>query len=59
MLALQVEAAITATKSLARLDDFSRDVWKVWAAGTLSDDEAQRLATLIEARKGRRARVDV
>jgi hypothetical protein len=51
MFAIQVEAAISGTKSLARLDDYSRDIWKVWAAGSLSDDDAQRLATLIEARK--------
>jgi hypothetical protein len=51
MLGLQIEAAIGGTKSLARLDDFSRDIWKGWADGALSDDDAQRLAFLIEARK--------
>jgi hypothetical protein len=58
MFAIQVEAAISGTKSLARLDDYSRDVWKVWAAGTLSDDDAQRLATLIEARKAETRQTD-
>jgi hypothetical protein len=51
MFAIQVEAAIGGTKSLALLDGFSRDVWKAWAAGMVGDDDAQRLASLIEGRK--------
>lgn len=51
MFADQICAAIGGTKSLARLDDYSRDVWKAWAAGTVSDDEAQSLASMIEGRR--------
>jgi hypothetical protein len=58
MFAIQVEAAIGGTKSLARLDDYSRDVWKAWAAGMVGDDDAQRLASLIEGRKAETRSLD-
>jgi hypothetical protein len=34
-----------------KLSDLSTGIWKAWGAGSLSDDEAQSLSDLIEARK--------
>ncbi len=58
MFAVQFEAAISGTKSLGRLDDYSRDIWKAWGAGAVTDTEAERLAALIESRKAQTRPLD-
>lgn len=46
----QMRAAITAAPKV-ELGKISTSLWRAWGAGGLSDDEAQRLSDLIEARK--------
>jgi hypothetical protein len=49
--ALDLLTAISGTHSLSALDGFCRAVWRDWGAGRLTDDQAQRLAETIEARR--------
>jgi hypothetical protein len=60
MFAEQLDTAI-ATASLNALDQLARTLWQGVAAGAISDDQAQRLAEAIEARRApaRAARVTV
>lgn len=51
MFATQMEAAIASTRSLARLDDYARDVWRAMGAGALSEDAAGLLSERIEAQR--------
>jgi hypothetical protein len=46
-----VAGAIAGARSHARLNDLMQDVWKAYGAGMLNDDEAQRLAERLEARR--------
>src|SRR5215213_1371092 len=50
MFAHQIAAAIEAAPARA-LDTLSRSIWQGLAAGALGDDDAQRLAELIHARR--------
>ena len=50
MFAAQLETAV-AGAYLHQLDPLSRDLWKAYDAGLLGDDDAQRLAELIHARR--------
>jgi hypothetical protein len=51
MFAEQIEGVIHS--SLCRdLDHVARNLWQGFAAGQVTDDEAARLATLLEARRG-------
>jgi len=50
MFADQLRRAIEAAPRV-KLADLSTGLWKTWGAGGVSDDEAQDLAQLIEARK--------
>src|SRR5215212_211099 len=50
MFANQIASAIEAAPMRA-LDTLSRSIWQGLAAGALSDDDAQRLAELIHARR--------
>lgn len=52
MLADQIATVIDAAL-LPMLDDLSRDIWKAVQAGMLSDDDAQRLAEMIHAKRAR------
>jgi DNA-binding MarR family transcriptional regulator len=47
------DALTTAIENAARsqLDDYSRQVWKAHGAGIVGDDQAQRLAEMIEQRR--------
>ncbi len=47
----QMRAAIEEARTLTRLDALSAAVWKGWSAGAVTDEEAQRLAELVHARK--------
>src|SRR3954454_5200953 len=51
MFADTMSAAIDAARTLTRLDDLNRTLWKAWGAGAVDDDTAQGLAETIEARK--------
>lgn len=51
MFATQMEAAIASTRSLARLDDYARDVWRAMGSGALSEDAAGMLSERIEAQR--------
>ena len=51
MFAEQLNTAIAAA-SLNTLDQLARTIWQGHAAGAIADDQAQRLAELIEARRG-------
>jgi hypothetical protein len=51
MFAEQMNTAI-ASASLNALDHLARTIWQSHAAGAIADDQAQRLAELIEARRG-------
>ena len=46
-----VAAAIGSARTLARLDHLSRSIWQAMAAGAVSDDDAQRLAEDLHARR--------
>jgi hypothetical protein len=46
----EVTRAIAAARTPA-LDHLSREVWKAYASGALSDDDAQAAAEAIEARR--------
>ena len=46
-----IAVAIDGAPSLARLNELSSAIWKGLAAGALGDDDAQRLAEVIHARK--------
>ena len=50
MFAAQLETAIAGAYP-HQLDHLARDLWKVYDAGVLGDDEAQRLAELIHSRR--------
>ena len=50
MFAEEIRRAVQATPR-HRLAEISAAVWKSYAAGAIPEDEAQRLAELIEARK--------
>ena len=47
-------ALATAIENAGRnqLDDYSRQVWKAHGAGIVADDQAQRLAEMIQQRRG-------
>src|SRR5438128_1643398 len=45
-LSLAVEAAL-----YPQLSNLSRQLWQAWASGALSDDDAQRLAAVLHARR--------
>ena len=49
-------ALATAIENAGRnqLDDYSRQVWKAHGAGIVADDQAQRLAEMIQQRRGSR-----
>lgn len=49
--ALDTLALIGGTKSLALLERLSRSVWEDWAAGRMTDAQAQNLAESIEGRR--------
>jgi hypothetical protein len=51
MFCTQMEAAIDAARTLTRLDDLAGAIWKAWAGRAVSDEDAERLAALIHARK--------
>ena len=51
MFATHIASAIDDARSLARLNDLSSTIWKGLAAGALGDEEAQRFAEQIHARK--------
>lgn len=46
-----VRTAIDEARTLAQLDDLSRRIWQAHAAETVTDDEAQRLAEVLHARR--------
>lgn len=50
MFAMQLRQAIEAAPR-ERLDELSGAIWKAWDAKAVTDDEAQSLAELIQARK--------
>src|SRR5215204_90968 len=51
MFADTMSAAIDAARTLTRIDDLNRTLWKAWGAGAVDDDTAHGLAETIEARK--------
>jgi len=51
MFATQVAAAIDAARTLTRLDHLSKDIWAAFGAGSVTDDEAGRLAELLHDRR--------
>jgi hypothetical protein len=51
MFADQLAVAIDGARSHERLNELSRTIWKGVAAGAVGDDDAQRLAELIHARR--------
>jgi hypothetical protein len=51
MFATHIASAIDAARSLNRLNDLSSAIWKGLAAGALGDEDAQRFAEQIHARK--------
>src|SRR5215213_5889252 len=51
MFADTMVAAIDAARTLTRLDDLAASIWKAWAGRAVSDEDAERLAALIHARK--------
>src|SRR5215212_4125552 len=51
MFATQIASAIDDARSLSCLNDISSAIWKGLAAGALGDEDAQRFAELIYARK--------
>ena len=51
MFATQIASAIEDARSLHRLNDLSGTIWKGLAAGALTDENAQRFAEQIHARK--------
>jgi hypothetical protein len=57
--ALQLLADISSARSLAQLEGFSRAIWEHWAAGRLSDAQAQSLAESVEQRRRHVRGVDV
>src|SRR4028119_655684 len=51
MFADQMSAAINEARTLTRLDDLSKAIWQGFSAHAVTDDDAQRLAELIHARR--------
>src|SRR5215204_1953039 len=51
MFCTQMQAAIDAARTLTRLDELAASIWKAWAGRAVSDDDAERLAAIIHARK--------
>src|SRR3954469_24047724 len=47
----QMQAAIEAARTPARLEDLARAIWQAWGAGAVADADAERLAGVIHARK--------
>src|SRR4051794_17284026 len=47
----QMQAAIEAARTPARLEDLARAIWQAWGSGALADADAERLAGVIHARK--------
>jgi hypothetical protein len=47
----QVRAAVDAARTSMRLDELSRAIWQDNFAGVLGDDDAQKLAEYIHARR--------
>src|SRR5436190_11793954 len=47
----QMAAAIDGARTLTRLDHLSRSIWQGLAAGAVADDDAQRLAERLHARR--------
>jgi hypothetical protein len=51
MFAQQISGAIEGARTLTRMDALARLLWQGHAAGAVADDEAQRLAELLHAKK--------
>ncbi len=51
MFCVQLQTAIEEARTLTRLDHLSKTIWQGLVAGAVTDDDAQRLAELLHARR--------
>lgn len=47
-----MRSAIDGARTLAQLDDLSRQIWQAHATGAVTDDDAQKLAEVLHDRRG-------